>query len=299
MLGMDELKHAWGIITHPRSVSKTMRVRQALAFYYKAALVPLIISVIIAAALGLSANTLESYYFIPAPGIPTSEYANIVNVNIVNMAVAVGFVLLYILALLPVSILVNAAIYHLFAKNLFHIWNKPYRNTMTAVLYGALPISVIPISSFVLQLFFIVPFMLSPTFFISAILFAVEILLPIALGIWGFIVLIISMARQQGVSGGLAFAVILFSMIIGIIVGIVSIITTLALGYVEMILPILSFIWLFFIGLWFSIVSFIWLFMQLLTSLSAILVAVGILLSIALGIWRFISYNLKGKAARR
>ncbi len=186
-----------------------MEVRQALAFYYKAALVPLIISVIIAAPFGLLAGTLINSFTHEL--ISTSGYT-----NIINMAVAVGFVLLYILVLLPLSILVNAAIYHLFANNLFHIWSKPYSNTMTAVLYSVLPVSVIPILPFI---WLFMPGLKS----ISAILVAVGILLFIALGIWEFIVLIISMARQQGVSGWRAFAGILISIVIfGIIVGIID-----------------------------------------------------------------------------
>ncbi len=172
MLGIDALKRAWSIIVHPGRVSKTMEPVQALKFFYKVAAIPLIISIIIAGALAL------------VTGAATA-------------AIAVILVLLGVLVYIPISIVVSAAIYHFFAKVLFHVWHQPFKYTMTAVLYGVLP-----------ELLFI---------WLSVIPVVGRIIL-IVLAIWSFIVLIISIARQQRVSGWRAFGGILIPVAIGFLV---------------------------------------------------------------------------------
>ena len=172
MLGIDVLKRAWSIIVHPGRVSETMEPVQALKFFYKAAAIPLIISIIIAGVFALATGAAAA-------------------------AIAVISALLEVLVGIPIGIVVSAAIYHFFAKVLFHVWNQPFKYTMTAVLYGVLP-----------ELLFI---------WLSVIPVVGRIIL-IVLAIWSFIVLVISMARQQRVSGWRAFGGILIPVAIELLV---------------------------------------------------------------------------------
>ncbi len=207
MLGMNELKKAWGIMLHPGSVSKTMDLGDVLGFYYKAAILPTIASVIVAALFGIAAGGLA--YSLVGRLLP----AMAAGAALFTALLAVGVALLYMLVLIPVGIIINAAIYQLFAKRLFDIWRKPYKNTLTAVLYGEMPVMMF------LWLMFI-PIVGS---FIS-----------IVFGIWGLVVLIISMARQQDISGARAFGGILLSAVIIGIIAFVVIFAVAALAFVSL-----------------------------------------------------------------
>ena len=198
MLGIDELKQAWNVMIHPGSINKTMDIGNVFAFYYKMAIIPTIAAVIIAAIFGIAVGSLGfSLVGRLLPGIGAATV-------IITSLIAAGIALLYMLVLIPLNILFNAAIYQLFAKKLFSIWGKPYKYTLTAVLYGTFP----PIM-FIWLAF--IPIVGSFT----AIIFA----------IWGFVVLIISMARQQKISGARAFGGMLLS---AVIVSIIAFVITLA-----------------------------------------------------------------------
>ncbi len=119
--------------------------------------------------------------------------------------------LAYVLLLIPISIIIDGAIYQLFAKILFKIWNKDISKTITALTYASFPAML-----FVWALFIPV----------------VGIVIDIIIAIWSFIVLIISLARQQGISGWRAFGGIFVS---GIILAVIIIVIELAV-----LVPLLS-----------------------------------------------------------
>ena len=199
MLGMSGLKKAWDIILHPGSTSKTMNgIGDALAFYYSAAILPTIAAVIVAAIFGLAVGSFG--YSLIGRLLPGAGVAAV----LITTLAAIGVALAYLLVLIPVSMIINAAIYQLFAKRIFDIWRKPFKYTMTAVLYGTLPVMM---------------------FVWLAFIPVVGSFIPLIFGIWGLIVLIISMARQQGISGARAFGGILLS---AVIVSIIVFVITLA-----------------------------------------------------------------------
>ncbi|MGC9099589.1 MAG: hypothetical protein ACP5HW_03550 [Candidatus Micrarchaeia archaeon] len=149
--------------------------------------------------------------------------ASVSGISIIWIAVA-WLLIMFVIA--PLSLLLNAGVYQLFAKILFHMFSKPYSNTFTALVYGVMPMLL-------LVWLLAIP--------------VVGIIAMIAIVIWSFIVTIISMARQQQVSGAMAFlgmfvSSILFSVIVGVVMFImVLILGTMALGFIlGAMLPSLS-----------------------------------------------------------
>jgi hypothetical protein len=184
---IDDLKKAIKIMLHPGSVSETMSVGKALKFYYSVSIIPLIISLILAAV------------FLATP-LSTGSGAGSASLLFILI-----LYLIVILAFIPLNLLFYAAIYQLFAKKLFHMWSKPYNNTFTGMVYGALPMLLL--------------------IWLVTIPFPWSIIYIVAI-IWSIIVLIISMARQQSISGAMAFlgmfvSSLIFDVIVAVIVGII------------------------------------------------------------------------------
>jgi len=185
---IDYTKKALDIALHPGKVNESYNnIGDALTFYYKAAIIPAIAAAVLGFILLFAVGSLGLGLFASILG----GFAALGG--IIFGLVGAIFILAYILVLVPISIVINAAIYQLFAKRIFKIWNKPLPKTLTAVMFAAFPVMLL--------------------FWTIFIPIAGEIIL-IAAGIWSFIILIISMARQQQVSGWRAFGGILVSGII-------------------------------------------------------------------------------------
>ena len=194
MIIVDELKEGFNIMLHPKSATqKERKIGEALAFYYKISIIPLILYIILALV------------------VPSTSAAGLSTLS-AGLSSASGmlaiFGILMLLIIIPISIFVNAFLYHIFGK-LFKVFSNPYSNTFTAMVYGIVPailfywLTLIPFGSLVLIIF----------------------------GIWAFIVMIFALANQQNTSALKAFAVIIVTaIIIGIIAFIIGLSTILSLA---------------------------------------------------------------------
>ncbi|MCL5404827.1 MAG: hypothetical protein M1125_03250 [Candidatus Marsarchaeota archaeon] len=200
---LDYTKSAFYIIMHPGSVSDTYGVGDALIFYYKASILPAILAAIVGGLLGYAFGSLAfSGLATLSKGIALLHLAAPV---LALMAAVYG--LAYVLIFIPIGIVINAAVYQFFAKILFKIWKKDISRTLTAIMYSALPIAL---------------------FFWLSFIPVIGLIVIMALAVWEFIILIISLARQQGISGWRAFGGILVS---GVVLAIIIFVIDFALLY--------------------------------------------------------------------
>ena len=199
-------KKALDIALHPSSVNQSYGVGDAIAFYYKAALIPAIAAAVLGFVLLFAFGSLALGIFSVFKDFGIAAYAPAL-MGIIGAVLGLAYVLLFI----PIGIIVDGAIYHFFAKTLFKLWKNDISKTITATMYAAFP-------AMLLMWAFFIPIL--------------GIVVAIVASVWSFIVLIISMARQQQVSGWRAFGGILIS---GIVLGIIMA----ALEFIFL-LPVLS-----------------------------------------------------------
>jgi len=180
MIIVDELKEGFNIMLHPKSATqKKRKIGEAVAFYYKISIIPLLLYIILSLAMLIYAAGLSDagmYFF--------------------GMLATYG--ILMFVVIIPIFIFVISFIYQIFGK-LFKVFNNPYSNTFTATVYGALPtilfywLNIVPSGSSVLIIFELWTFIImvfalakqQKTSIIKA--FAVTIVTLIIIGIIKFI----------------------------------------------------------------------------------------------------------------
>jgi len=172
----SSIKTAIRAMLHPSTNVKAMSMGNALKFYYRVSLVPLILTVIVNLALFLIFGYSQFMSF----GLTMRVTHNLGGSGFaVAILKAIGFPLLYLLALVPLSLLLNAAIYQLFPKLLFDLVKRDYHRTLTAYVYAEMPCVLL--------------------FWLFNIPIAGFVILMVA-SIWSIVVLVISLAKQQGIS---------------------------------------------------------------------------------------------------
>lgn len=156
-----------------------MGVKDALKLYYGVSLVPLLLFIVLGSIclnLGLVSNRFGAVPLVLSllPGVG-------LNVLLVAFAFA------YFWVLIPVSLLIDAALYHLVGKNFLKLFKGGYERTFTALVFGFMPMLL-------LYWLFVIP--------------GVNALALIVLPVWGFVVDVIALSVQQKVTRLQAFAVI-------------------------------------------------------------------------------------------
>jgi len=138
MIIVDELKEGVNIMLHPKSTTqKERKIGEALAFYYKISIIPLILYIILAL-------------------VVPSTHARGLFAGLFSGSLEGG--ILALLVTIPISLFVTAFLYHIFGK-LFKVFSNPYSNTFTATVYGIVPtilfywLSPVPLGSLVLIIF--------------------------------------------------------------------------------------------------------------------------------------------------
>lgn len=186
-------KAAFWAILHPNSNNQNMSVGETLGFYYKAAVIPLIAAVVVGIIL----------YFTWHPAAIISPYSGIIPqlYKLLGNSYFVVYPIIYTLIFIPVGLLADAALYQLIAKMLFKIWKGTYNRTLAALMFGSLPAMLFA------WLWTI------PGIYLLLVIFA----------IWGLIVAIMSLSKQQNISGMRALGGILAT--IGIVIVVVIVIT--------------------------------------------------------------------------
>ncbi|MEM3554997.1 MAG: hypothetical protein QXU79_04220, partial [Candidatus Micrarchaeaceae archaeon] len=185
-------------IVHPSGNTMEMSVGNVLKFYYSAAIIPFIIAVILGGILAYAASSLVSGLF-SLPLISPSGFASGLAGFTGGMLVllVILFFALALFILIPIGAIVEAAILQFFSKNVFKFWQGGYNKTFLATLFSEFPIMIF------IWLYFI-PFV------------------SVILAIWGIIVYIITLAKQQKISGAKAFGAMLVTwIIVGVIAAVI------------------------------------------------------------------------------
>ena len=127
---MDKLinatKKALSIIMHPNAVKEHKNSIDAIKFYYTAAVIPGIISIILSGLVFLAFGATNSNLLFS--NLPSK--AN--SAMLFTIGALTGF--LYIFIITPLGAMMSSVIYQFFAKNLFKIWTKEISRTFTASL---------------------------------------------------------------------------------------------------------------------------------------------------------------------
>jgi hypothetical protein len=168
---------------HPKSATqKERKIGEALAFYYKIIIIPLILYIILALAF-------LPIYETKLLTVPSSAFT-----GFFSGTPAIGGIL-SLLVTIPIYLFVSAFLFQIFGK-LFKVFSNPYSNTFTATVYGAVPI--------------ILSYWLGPVPLVSSLL--------IIFNFWSLAITILALANQQKTSILKAFAVMIIPTII-IVVG--------------------------------------------------------------------------------
>jgi hypothetical protein len=174
----------------PGRAKATLSVGKALGFYYRASLLPVILTIIVGFFVGYFAGSLLGA--VPGGiGIPFGAAAGAVAGLIAAVLGA-----LFLLVAVPIGMLVDALIYQLFAKFVFGIWKGTYERTFTAVTYGMMPMLL---------------------FFWIAFIPFVDLLL-IVIALWSLAVFIVSLGRQHRIGVWRAFGGVVLTWIAAIVI---------------------------------------------------------------------------------
>ncbi|MGC8586805.1 MAG: hypothetical protein ACP5K9_00755 [Candidatus Micrarchaeia archaeon] len=203
MIFVDDFLDGINLMLHPSAAtSKKMDIGKAFSYYYKMTIVPLVISEVLAILFAVFMLSIIK--------------SSLVFTSILGGFGALDFIalpLLILWILIPISIFISAGLYHIFGK-LFRQFKNSYSATVTAVVYSVVP---------------------TVLFYWAIIIPVLGGIISFVMGIWGFIVLVIALSKQQKISTGAAFGIaILVPIIIGIIVVIIV-----ALFAIGVFLPIL------------------------------------------------------------
>ncbi len=129
-IGIDQIKQTLDIMMHPANATKKeYTIGQSITWYYKLAIVPLIISAIGALVLGSALGALFSMI----PSLAGLGLGGAIA------GLAVVFVILYFVILAPIGLFVDAAILHFFGKFVFRQFKSDYAHTFAGLVYGISP----------------------------------------------------------------------------------------------------------------------------------------------------------------
>ncbi len=178
-----------------RFTKKRMSIGDALGFYYRLVIIPLIISLILGVLVGVAASAVLSH-FVGILGFFG---------GLGTAAVAIGVVAMLLLVFIPIGMFISAALLHFFGKYVFRQFRSDYQATFAAVVYGEAPVIL---------------------FFWIAIIPVIG-LLYILIDIWGFIVEIFALSNLQKTSKlsvvGVMIGTVVVILVIAIILGIVGV----------------------------------------------------------------------------
>ncbi|ASI14083.1 multipass membrane protein [Candidatus Mancarchaeum acidiphilum] len=174
MLFKNEFISAVNSVINPKINSKHKSFSQIMSTYYKASIIPLIIAVVIGFAAG--------YLFGPFSFI--LRHRSAIAAGFIGGALNSAYAIIAILVIIPLSLIIYAAIYYIFADLALKIWKGSYEEVLVSFMYGNLLIVI---------------------FFFLVFIPIVSIAASIALSIWGIAVVSIVMGRQMKMDPWRAF----------------------------------------------------------------------------------------------
>ena len=115
------LKRGLVSLVHPGAESSgKVGISKALSIYYPVAVVGLVLALIVSYGYSYAYHTMPTGYF-------NDSYGH-----------AILLVALY-LVLIPISIFIDAAIYHIIGKHFLNAWKGDYQKSFAAYMFGVLP----------------------------------------------------------------------------------------------------------------------------------------------------------------
>ncbi len=190
--GMDflgYLRFAWDRMLHPGKNTESRSTSESLKLYYKVMIIPMIAAIIVALIVNFTVGL----------GPLASSGTLGLLPSGAGIAAAILGPLLAFVVLIPIGIIVDAAILQFFSKFLFKIWRGDFSKTTAAMTFGTFPIVLfywlesIPVIGYII----------------------------LAFSIWSIVVEVISLSRQHKISAGRAFLGWVLPMIIVVVVAIV------------------------------------------------------------------------------
>lgn len=184
MILVDEIKNQIQVMLHPSENIKSMNVGEAIFYYYKIMIIPLILYVIMSLVF-------KSYITSLLSALPSSMAA-------FGPTLFLVFSVLEFLIGYPIGILITAGLVQFIGKNLLKILKGEYSDTVSALTYSSSVIVLVVWLGYVPILGTLVAFIFD---------------------IWSLIVCIIGLAKLNKTSGLAAFgALVATAIIVGIVI---------------------------------------------------------------------------------
>ncbi len=130
MLFIDDMKKGLHVLLHPRSLTD-MSISEAMKFYYKFSIIPFLLYLIVALAVVTK---------VPHASLPYLflQFTKAYGFGLPGIYGQVITSILYILVAVPLSILINAALFHAIGKYVLKEFGEPIAKTVTAAMYTTL-----------------------------------------------------------------------------------------------------------------------------------------------------------------
>ena len=186
----ERLEDGINVALHPEKATSVRRgVFDALEFYYYASAVPMIAGAAAVVLLGVAIFGFSYFFFSSMPFYSIIAGAGMVVFVLALLALFVA----YMWILVPLSFFINAAIFQFFGRYVFRQFKREYSRTYSAIVYGSMPQTLLV--------------------FLLAIPFV-----NLMVWLWGFVVLIVALSNQQKVSKARAFAVVMGSAVLLVLI---------------------------------------------------------------------------------
>lgn len=181
----SSIKKAYDILFHPGKASEEkIKLSTAFKFYFKIAIIGFLIYALTGTVM------LHFNYKIPHFSLLFSFFPNYFFDILIS-----GIILFFIL--IPIGLIIDAAIYHLFGKFLLKAWNGNYSLTLNAAVFASVPALLL---SWLLLIHYI------------------KIIGILLIGIWEFVILIIALSGQQKTTRVNAFISVFASILFVILI---------------------------------------------------------------------------------
>lgn len=185
--------HALGLILSPNtSIEKPMNFVNAFGLYYRVSAVPLGILIILELVFGSLVTTILSATVAKIAFLHV--LAAIVGTAALVLVVLITVITFWIIG--PITILIGAAIYQFVGKFVLKKLKQNYNTTLSATVYGDLPLLV-------LSWLFIIPFL--------------GVLVLLVAAIWKIIVFVIALSNLHKIGKLAAFEVFIVSAILALV----------------------------------------------------------------------------------
>lgn len=249
----SDFKSIIEVMLHPKEVTRSRRddVGSAIKYYYSAAAIPIVISVIITiiaflvippqAAIALStsgtATSTGGMYSLLFPKI----FSTLLPLEVALVTVG--------LVLAPIAALVYAGLYHLIIGRLFKMYKGDYGKVVAPFIYASLPRLLIVWLTQIIQVLSILAMisvfssaalhtasplgalsLISPTIVYGVI----SGIISLVIGVWSLVVVVLSLSANLKMSGLKAFGTLLLAgVIILVIVAVVAVLAIVGIVLVH------------------------------------------------------------------